>query len=76
MIATACNQTVDRAFKAHQALTSKKRKVTWSQPEQTKETANTEDIQQQVEELKLYRDKITTDDEENSSSDFSSGGDS
>ena len=76
MISTACTQAVNQAFQAHQALTSKKRKVTWAPPEQTKEAPNTEDIQQQVEELKLYRDKVTTDDEENSSSDSSSGSDS
>ena len=63
-------------LKTHQSFTSKKHKVTLMRPEKDKVITNTDDIQQQVEELKLYKDKVTSDDEENSSSDSSSGSNS
>ena len=72
MISSACDLAVDRAFKAARAATSEKRKVTFQTTESTK-TVDTTDLQQQVEELKLYRDQNNHTDEDSSSSDSSSG---
>ena len=65
MINSACELAVSCALSA-QEHTSKKRKITFHTAEGD-ETLNTHDIQQQVEELKLYRDKNNSDDESSSS---------
>ena len=72
MISSACDLAVDRAFKAAKAATSEKRQVTFHTSESTS-TVNTTDIQQQVDQLKLYRDKDHNSDNESSSSESSAG---
>jgi len=71
MISSACEQAVNRAIKVHTAVTSKKRKVTFHTADGD-ETLDAKDIQQQVEQLKLYRDTQNDKEEESSSSDSSS----
>ena len=73
MINSACELAVSRAMSA-QEHTSKKRKITFHTAEGN-ETLDTDDIQQQVEELKLYREKNNSD-EESSSSESSKDSDS
>lgn len=65
MISSACDLAVSRAMSA-QEHTSKKRKMNFHNSESTS-TVNTHDIQQQIEELKLYRNKNNSDDESSSS---------
>ena len=72
MISSACDQAVNRALEVHQAVTSKKRKVSFHTAEGD-ETLDATDIQQQVEGLKLYRETKNSDADDGSSSESSSG---
>ena len=55
MISSAYKQAVNCAIKVHTAVTSKKCKVSFHTADGDK-TLDADDIQQQVEQLKLYRD--------------------
>ena len=71
MISSACKHVVNCAIKVHIAVTSKKHKVLVHTAEGDK-TLDAEDIQQQVEQLKLYRDSKDSE-EVDDSSESSSG---
>ena len=71
MISSACEQVVNRAIKVHTVVTSKKRKVMFNNANGD-ETLDAKDIQQQVEDLKLYRDTKDNKEDKTSSSDSSS----
>ena len=72
MNSSACDLAVGRNFTAAKAATSEKHQVTFHTSENTS-TVNTTDIQQQVDQLKLYRDKNNNSDNESSSSESSTG---
>ena len=75
LIAEACETAVTRALSVHKKVTSpvKKRKVSFH-TQQGDETLDADDIQEQVEALKLYRDEQQGADD-SSSSESSSGSD-
>ena len=64
MISSACEQAVNRALKVQASVSNKRRKIHINSTEY-----NADDLQQQVDQLKLYRDKTN---QENSDSDDSS----
>ena len=64
MISSACEQAVNRALKVQASVSNKKRKIHINSTE-----FGTDDLQQQVNQLKLYRDKTS---QENTDSDDSS----
>ena len=55
MISSACEEAVNRALKVHASVTNKRRRMHFH-TQVGDETKQEEDIQQQVEQLKLYRD--------------------
>ena len=67
MISSACEQAVNRALKVHTSVTSKRRRM-HLHTKTVDETTAEKDIQQQVEQLKLYRDNKEEGETETSSS--------